>query len=265
MAREESDYQVRSVNRAIDILERLALQPGQTLTQLAEALEMPKSTCFNIIQTLVSRGLLSQDVDTGRFRLGVTTVRIGGACLTQLDVRQVARPLMERLVEQSRETSILALLQEPGLDVIYIDKVISPEAVLLNSDLGRRDPAYCTALGKALLAQLPNDRLDRYLQTTRLQPYTARTITDPTALREHLRQVRRLGYAINDGEMDNDGGGIAAPVFDHAGQVAAAISTAVPRYRLTPERIQSLVTLVVQTATAVSRSMGAGHGAARSG
>lgn len=253
----DEEYQVRSVNRAIDILERLAAQPGLTLTQLASTLEMPKSTCFNILQTLVARGLLTESPDTGRFRLGATAIRLGGACLDQLDVRQTARPVMERLSTDAGETVILAVMQEPNLDVIYIDKVVSSKAVVANSDLGRKDKAYCTALGKAMLAWLPSERLERYLRSTKLVPVTPRTVTSPGALREQLSLVRAQGWAINDGELDNEGGGVAAPIFDHTGQAVAAISLAVPRFRMSPDRLQGLTAQVLTATREISFRLGA--------
>jgi len=254
-----TEYQVRSVNRAVDILELVASRPGQTLTQLAEALEIPKSTCFTIINTLLARSLLSQDSFSGRFHLGVTTIQLGGACLRELDVRKVARPHMERLVTATRETAILAVLQEPDLSVIYIEKVDSPEVVALALELGRRVPSYCSALGKALLAHVPAHRLEQYLKSRTFKAMTPRTLTDPDELRAHLQTVRQVGYAINDLELDNEGWGIACPIFDHTGQAVAALSVAGPIYRFTPDRLEGLIEAVTVTGRQVSAGLGAVH------
>lgn len=259
MAKKEQDldYQVRSVNRAVDILEMLVHQPDRNLTEIAGALDIPKSTCFNLLCTLASRGMLTAD-GTGRYRVGPNTIHLGGAFLRQMDVRRVARPIMDRLVAETRETSILAIWDEHSMQVYYIETVSSPESVALHPpEVGRRDPAHSTALGKVLLAALPEAELNRFLSTVQLRRFTPRTLAEPAQLRAHLEEVRRDGYSLNMCELDTEGGGIAAPVTDHTGRVVAALSLAGPAYRLTQKRLKGLIAEVLHAAAGVSRALGA--------
>jgi IclR family acetate operon transcriptional repressor len=244
---------VQSVGRAIRILELVAEHPGQLgVTDLGRRLGVHKATAFRLVTTLVQAGLLEKAPGADRYRLGFGLVRLATAALADLDLVRQARPILERLAEETQETVNLAVLD--GLEVVNVDQVAGRHSVLNVNWVGRRTPVHCTSNGKVLVAHLPEDRWERILAGP-LERRTPRTITDPEMLRVQLREARARGYAYTVEELEVGLNAVAAPV--HApGGVVAAISVAGPAYRVTPERIPELAAAVTRAGAEASRRMG---------
>ena len=190
---------------------------GMTLNQLAQAVEVPKSTVLRIAQTLVDEGLLEREESTGLFRLGIRTLELASMVLETLEIPRVARPHLEWLSEQTRETVHLCVLDEG--EVVYVDKIESPQAIRLYSRIGRRAPAHCTGVGKALMAFLPSTERRRLVEKRPLKRFTPNTITDFFQLEKELEQIRQTGIADHREEHEPGVRCAAAPVFrpDRAG------------------------------------------------
>ncbi|MFC4944408.1 IclR family transcriptional regulator [Pseudonocardia sp. GCM10023141] len=212
-----------SVRKALSVLQHVAGRGGGGvgLTELATALGHDKSTVLRLCTPLLEADLLQRDAGTGRFGLGPGTVRLGQHYLDGLDLRTVAAPQLTRLLEQTGSTCHLVV--RDGLDVVYIDKKENTAVVRMASRIGHRLPLHCTAVGKSILAFGPADLVDEAVAAG-LRAITDRTIAEPTALRAELTRVRRRGYAIDDRENEPDVRCVAAPVFDHAGHIAGAVS-----------------------------------------
>ncbi len=246
-----------TVIKAIDVIEALARSDRpRGITELAEQLELTKSNVHRLLQTLGSRGYLRRR-DDGRYELSLRLWELGSLVLAKLDLKHVAYGHLQTLADLTRETVHLSVLDQR--DVIYIDKIDSPEPVRAYSSLGGRAPAYCVATGKALLAFASDDVIRA--AGASLIPYTSRTIRTEPALRQALAQIRQDGYATNSGEWRESVCGLAAPIRDASGVVIAAVGISGPADRLKPKRLKSLAPAVVATAGSISSDLG--HAGAR--
>ncbi len=246
---------IQSVVRSINILEFLAGNGNLAgLTTISKGIGLSKSTTYGLISTLEQLGYVQQNQKTGEYALGIKLFELGQIVHSSMDVRAIARPYLEELVQEYEETAHLAVLSQG--EVIYIDKVDGNRSIRIMSQIGGRNPAYCTGVGKVLLAGLSDDELDKVLQKTVLKQYTPNTITEPNVLREHLCLVREQGYALDVGEIETGLICAAAPVKNHSGDVIAAISLSGPEARISSEIIPEISKKVVETGKSISRQFG---------
>jgi IclR family acetate operon transcriptional repressor len=220
---------------------------------LGRRLNLHKSTVSRLLATLESEGLLERAPGTEKYRLGPEIARLAGRSEPGHDLRDIARPFLIELAELTRETANLAVLD--GAEVDNIDQVSGPHLVRVGNWVGRRTPLHCVANGKALLAFLPPDDLERLLVGP-LAAFTPLTITSTAALQADLAQVRQAGYAMALGEIEEGLNALAAPVWDAGGQVVAAISVSGPAYRVTAERAPELGRITRDFGLRVSQRLG---------
>lgn len=256
MSRERGSPAVPAVHRAVAILDLLAQSPDLPMSAIWGSLHLPKSSVYNLLTALEETGLVEREPETGKYRLGLRILTLAGAILNRLDIRQAALPELRLLTEQTQETTHLGALEGRDLDVIYIEKLDSPQAVKLASYVGRKVPSYCTALGKVLLSGLSDELLRERFGSRPLVARTPRTIADFDQLMAEIKRVRTQGYAIDDEEHELGVRCVAAPVYGLGGRTVAAISVAGPASRLTHERIQEIIPLLKTIASNVSRRMG---------
>lgn len=245
--------QVKSVSRAVDILEYLAQNGWSGVTDVGNALGVHKSTAFRVLSTLESRGLIEQHADSGKYNLGFGLVHLARAVTVGQDLTRRAQPACQRLAEEAGETVTLAVLE--GDAVVTIDQIIPDSSVVSRSWLGRRTPLHATSHGKVFLAYLPQSRRDGILQGPH-EVFTQRTIVEPVALREELLTVQELGYATCQEELEEGLDSAAAPIHGADGTVIAVVSVSGPSYRITRERLQELGTMARATATEISQRFG---------
>lgn len=239
--------------RVLETLARPEAAEGLTLTELATRLGMHRTTLFRFLVTLRVRGYIERDADTDRYRLGLGLLTLASSLLNNLDIRRLARPVLIELRNSTQELVHLAVMNEDG--VVTVDRVEGQRALSLQTEVGSRRPAYCTAAGKAMLAYLPPPVVAAILAGG-MPPVTPRTITTPEAMHRHLAEIRRLGYAVDDEERTEGVRCVAAAVFDHEGAVAAAISLAAPALRFPWERVTIVGEEVAVAAAAISRRLG---------
>ncbi|MFC0862031.1 IclR family transcriptional regulator [Sphaerimonospora cavernae] len=244
-----------SLRRALAVLEHVRDHSGQdlSLTRLAEALGMSKSTVLRLTVPLVEANLLARDRKSGAYRLGLGALRLGQAYLTRLDLRTVAAEESHRLMSQAKETVHLVLYDPPH--VVYIDKVENATNVRMASRIGSRASIHCTAVGKAILAWQAEDVVEEVVAAG-LPSVTRFTITDAGALRTELGQIRQRGYAVDDRENEPEVRCVSAPIFNHLEAVTAAISVSGLTSRITAARVRTLGPLVADTARRISRKLG---------
>lgn len=247
---------VPAVTRAFDILE-LFLQGEETLSapEITRRLGLPRTTTHELITTLAARNYLTQvPQQPGRYRLGVRTYQLGSRYAEQLDLAAEGQAVAREIADTCDETVHVALLED--LDVIYVAKVDSTHAVRMVSAAGRRLPAHCTSVGKALLAFLPEEEFDARVAGRELARMTPHSITDPDALRAALAEIRARGTALEHRESNPDVSCVAAPVRDGSGQVVAALSISVPVIRWSREREDELAALAAKGAHDLSLRLG---------
>jgi IclR family transcriptional regulator, KDG regulon repressor len=214
---------------------------------------MNKSTLFSLLRTLQEYDVVDKDLDTDRYKLGLKTLYWAEACLSDIQLRKIASPLLHELMGKVSETVHLVVFDKG--EVVYIDKVESPHAIRMVSRIGSHMPAYSTAVGKAFLAYLPEDATQEAIDRG-LHPRTANTITTQEVLFQHLEEVRRCGYAVDNEENEPQVRCVAAPIFDHTSQVVAAISISGPTIRMTTDMIEQLGQEVKRTAFNISKHLG---------
>ncbi|HYT25343.1 MAG TPA: IclR family transcriptional regulator [Actinomycetota bacterium] len=244
---------MQSVDRAVAAMEILARRGAARVTEVAGELGIHKSTAFRLLSTLEARGLVEQDGDRGRYRLGFGVVRLAGAATGRLELNQYSRPICERLAEQAGETVNLAV--HDGDHAINVEQVMGSASVTSVNWVGQRTPLHATSSGKVFLAHLPAAELAALLARP-LARFTANTIVDPPALSEQLDAIRADGFAYSVEELEIGLNAVAAPVRSFDGAVVAAVSVSGPAYRITPGRIAEFGGLVVAAGNAISRRIG---------
>lgn len=222
------------------------------VSDLARHLDIAKSTAHRLLATLTDEGLLEQDPGSGRYRLGLAVFDMAAAAQST-DLHEAVLSPMTELRNRTGETVQVAVLD--GREVVYVERLDSPNTLRLFLEVGRRNDAYSTGCGKALLAFCRPDELDRVLAGWKLSAKTPHTITDVATLRKDLTETRRRGYAINRRESESGVVSIAAPIRDASTRVIAAISVAGPAERLEPHEFQ-VAQVTMEVAAAVSRRLG---------
>ncbi len=249
-------YKVQVLDRAINILEFIGRQSSgeAALPELSAAMKLHKTTTHRIAHVLESRGLLRRGLDSNRYRLGLHLYDLGCQALDHVNIRDEARPLMTRVAYEVGETVHLALLDRA--EVLYIERVEAQRSLTMGSKLGARNPVYCTALGKAILAYSAETEVDRTLAGLRMEARTRNTITNVLTLKRELERVRDRGYAIDDEEIEEGIRCIAAPILNASGLAVAAVSVSGPSSRITPERYQLIGKTMMKAAQELSTRMG---------
>lgn len=247
--------QVQSVRRAISILRSFSIEsPELGVTEISHRTGLHKSTAFRLLETLEAEGLISQDPETGRFRLGVGLIALAGRVLEYMDLRQASRRHMRILADRTGETVNLAILDEGSS--LNLEQSLPHGRLVKNYGwIGRRTPIHATSTGKVLLAWLSESERQSILQRP-LERFTPNTIVEVQELELALEEVRRLGYAVGHEEYEVGLNAVAAPVRNHEGQVVAALSISGPAYRLAPETFETSGHAVMRVASEISRHMG---------
>lgn len=224
------------------------------VTELALQVGIGKSNVHRLLQALVELGYVRRDESNGSYGASIKLWELGSAVLTNLDLRRAAQSWMEWLLERTRETVHLSVLD--GDEVVYVHKLESPEPVRAYSQIGGRAPASCVATGKAMLAWLAPAHTEAL--SRRLHAWSPRTITNPAEFVREMERVRAQGFAVNRGEWRESVGGVAAPVRDPSGAVCAAVGLSGPIDRMRPSSFKALAIDVIQAANGISEALRAG-------
>jgi DNA-binding IclR family transcriptional regulator len=223
------------------------------VSTLARRLGIAKSTVHRLATTLVSEGMLEQNPENGKYRLGIALFGLGALVRRRMDVSTEAKPYLFELRETTGETVHLAILDRT--EIMYVYNLESMQAIRMRSDIGVRKPAYCTAEGLAMVA-FQGPAVAEEIVTRGLKPRAPRTNTDPDSFRQALAKVRERGYAIEDEESEAGMRSLAAPIRNGAGEVVAAVGVAGPVQRLPDETLASFAPHVLKTADAISVRLG---------
>jgi len=248
-------YAPLTVKKALSILYVLAEEKEALgLAELAKKLGLNRSTAYRLVLALTEGGFVKQDPATQKYALGLKIVELAGDILNKMEIREVARPYLKRLMELSGETAHLGILEKG--QIVFIDKIDGPEVVRFFTHLGKRFPAYVTSIGKAILAYLPKEDLENVLKLQSFQAHTPNTIVNKQDFRDHLNLVRSKGYAIDHEENRLTVCCIGAPIFDATGKAVAAISISGPSFRLNIKRMKELSEPLKSTALKISKNLG---------
>jgi len=244
----------QSVLRAISLLKTFGdEQPEWHLSELADAVGLNKTTVYRLLTALINQGLVARDPDSNTYRLGPEIVVLGGRALRSNDLRSLSQPELKALAAHIGETATLEILA--GHEMIILDEVAGEHLMSGGQTIGTRWPAYATSTGKAMMAYMDAQELERVIPTP-MPPLTPKSITTREALHRALATVRQKGFAVADEELELGLIAIGAALRDHDGKAVAAISLAGPVMRLTPERIPMIGEMVREAALRISAQLG---------
>ena len=247
---------IQSIGRAFAILEEVARhRDGIGLADLSKRVGLHNSTTFHLVKTMVSLGYIRQLKESKRYRIGRPLFALAASALDEKEMVSMATPVLDELSRQTGESSHFASRMSDA--VVMMARTPGPGAFQLTDRVGVVRPAYCTALGKIILAALLPDQLDRYLDRVELKALTPKTVTNPQRLRRELQEVRRTGIAFDDGEFDKEVRCAAMPVHDFSGQVIGAIGISGPVWRLSISALQSKTRIIGEAAKRLSEAFGA--------
>ena len=250
-----SPYRIQVLDRALALLECVAAERnGVGLAELAGKLKLHKSTVHRLLMVLERHGLLDKLPDTGRYRLGLKLFELGSRAIAATGLREHARPFLQRVQYETEETVHFCVLEDT--EVLYVDKVEPQRSVRMASEVGRRAPAYCTGVGKAMLAELPHAEADDIIRRSGLRSLTRHTLTTPAEINAELRATRARGYAVDDEENEEGVRCVAAAIRDAAGHPIAALSVSGPSFRITKEKVPIVARSVMSAAADLSSQLG---------
>lgn len=251
---EPSSYLIKPVLRALEVLTLVAESDQELrLTQVATAMALPKSSALRYLRTLSAAGFLHHDPSTDRYGMGTRLWELGQRARGRRSIRQLATPVMRDLRDLFDETVNLAVLDGP--EIVYIELFESRRGLRMQTTLGAREPVHSTALGKALLAFLPEAEVTAHLPD-RLEPRTGHTLTRLADLRRDLEKTRERGYAIDEGENDEGVVCFGAPILEAGGRPLAALSVSVPASRLSDQLRADISTEIAERARGLSQHLG---------
>ncbi len=248
---------IQSLGRAFGILEEVARhRDGIGLADLSRLVGLHNSTTFHLAKTMAALGYVRQEKDTKRYRIGRPLFALAASALDEIEMINVATPILEELARQTGECSHFAVRM--GDAIVVIARTSGPGAFQLADRVGVVRPAHCTALGKAILAALPPDQLAGLLKRTGLKPSTEKSITEIPVLLREIEEIKRTAIAFDDGEFNLEVRCIAVPVKNFTGKVIGALGVSGPVWRLSNQAVKSRAKLVQEAAARLSGEFGAG-------
>lgn len=248
---------VQSIDRALDIVEALSVQPhGMLLKDLSAEVGLHVSTTHRLLASLVSRGYVQKDIETGKYRLTVRLFEIGSRAISGMNLVSISRPYLEQLAAGTGET--VHLVARNNDEVVYLYKEDRRESVIhMASFVGFRSPMYRTAVGKSILALLPEEEVRRIWDRSVIEPLTPNTIVRYDDLLENLAIVRQRGWAMDNEENELGVLCIAAPIKDFTNTPIGAISISAPAARMTFSTCERFALKVIASTNAISKALGA--------
>lgn len=246
---------IGSLQKAFDILDLFsASTPELGITDIAQKLELHKSTASGLVYTLETGGYLEQNPENKKYRLGLKLMERASVLLKQLEIRQIALPYLLELRDWSNESVNLAV--RDNAEVVYIDRIVSERGLSFQNFVGKRGWVHSTALGKAMLAQLPEAEAKEILESYAFEAKTEHTLMSVDDVMADLALTRERGFALDDQENELGGRCVSAPIFNHTDQTVAAISVSVPLPRIPREKISYYGEQVKEVAKQISSRLG---------
>lgn len=247
----------KSASRVVDVLELISENENpMSITEISHLLNIPKSSTFELLYTLVEKGFLEiADEKLRTFKLGLKLFTVGSAFLRKANLTETARPFLELMMQQAQDTAFLAV--ENKGNVIYLDKIeANTTGIRPTATLGSTNPMTCTGLGKALLATYPIENVIKLIGRGQLIIKTKYSIKTYEELLKELDETKKRGYAIDDRESQEEIFCVAAPIYDYSNKAIAAISIASLAYKMNEKRQEELGKTVVKTALDISARLG---------
>lgn len=249
----EGEVKVKSLQKAMEVLECFAQKQPLGVTEISEKLGLYKSNVHNILTTFTALGYLSQDAETGKFRLGVSIMSLSRAFREGLDITRIAVPYMSEIANTAGELVYLTIPREDS--VVYLEGV-SPDnqRMVSKSVAGEFCKMYCTSVGKAMLANMPKEEVEKCI-SGKLEAYTENTITDKKSLLEEIEKTRIRGYGIDDMEIMFGIKCVGVALLNHDGKVEGGLSISAPSLRMSDEKIELYAKILKEYAAKIQKML----------
>lgn len=239
---EEGEIKVKSLQKALTILNCFVKKPRLGVTEISEMLDLNKSNVHNILTTFQAMNYLEQDAESGKYQLGLGILELCQSVGDRFNIRKVMMPYMQEIADATGEVVYLAVPRED--EMVYLEAMHPVESYnMMRVILGEHAKMYCTGIGKAVLAHLPQEVAENYI-SRELVAFTKNTITDPAVLREDLALIRERGYAVDNMEHEFGVKCVGMPVFSRRGELLAAVSVSGPSLRFSAERIGEIAQIM---------------------
>ncbi|MCG6912137.1 MAG: IclR family transcriptional regulator [Deltaproteobacteria bacterium] len=246
---------MKSLFKALDIIETLAEAGEMGIRELSAATGYPPATTHRIVSALGERSYLRKMPESNRYSLSPKFLLLADSIQERFEIALITRPHLEKLMRQSGENANLCVRN--GVDVIYIDHVHSRRHNLrIFTHIGANAPLHATGVGKIFLSWMAPDQFAGFLERIKFETLTPHTITDPDDLRDEIEKIKKQGYALDDQEKELGVRCIAAPLMNHRGEVVAAISISGAAQRISDSRLSGLADMVKETARTISNRLG---------
>lgn len=246
-------YTISSLEKGIKILELLAMHKELSVSEVAKMMNTNRAGSHRFISTLKDLGYVEQN-ENSKYQSTLKIMNLATKVVNRFEIRQIARPYMHKLSTMYKETVNLGFFKNS--EIIHLDKIDCLEILRMDSALGDIAPAYCTGLGKAILAFLPEHELAHYLENIEFKQLTPNTITSKDKFLLELSSIRKKKYAIDNEEMAIGLCCIAVPIFDHNSYPAYAISVSGPSLRITSKVLEEIKTTILHASSELSQMMG---------
>lgn len=247
-------YQLQSIDRVVALLDMLSESESPlSLAEICTRMGLHKSTAHRSLIVLERTSMIERTAE-GRFRLGLKLYELGNRAVEQIDLRERVQPFFRRLAMEVGETVHLSVLQKTR--VVYLDKVEPNRRVCMTSKSGTSNPVYCTSMGKAMLAFLPDELREETINKIRYTRFTPKTLCTREALLKSLERVKKRGFAIDDEEIELGVRCVGAPIFDKNRYPIAAVSVSGPASRITVQSVPGIAERLVRCCNEISRSLG---------
>lgn len=246
---------VQSVDRALSILEVVADHESIGIKEISQELNLNKATIHRLLSTLIYKGFVEQLPNSNKYRSTFKLFQLGNKRIQDIDILKVARPYISQLANEVNET--IHLVVEDANEVVYIDKIEPKHSVfIMHSRIGKRNPMYCTAVGKAILSHYPDIKIKQIWDSSKIIKITENTITDFDQFMQEINKIRTLGYAMDEQENEIGVRCVAATIFDHERKVAGAISLSAPTIRFDEEYLDIYPKKIQEYSNIISKELG---------
>ncbi len=254
--RKKPSYGIKSVNNALDLLEQFNRDGDELgVTELSQRLNLHKNNVFRLLATLETKGYIEQNKATENYVLGVKTLELGQTFIKQLGLVRPVKPFLEEIVKECNEMAYVGIIR--GNSVFCLDVEDSNQAVKVSNHIGLRLPIHCTAIGKAQIAYLTEEELEKLGILDNMERFTPNTIVNKVEFIKHIKEVAKRGYALNNEEYNLGVKCVAVPIRDYTGRVVGGISVPGPSFRMTNEVLkEKIIPVVTQAGEKVSKRLG---------
>ncbi|NLM14840.1 MAG: IclR family transcriptional regulator [Clostridiaceae bacterium] len=245
----------QSAEKILDIIEIMACNGGpMRLNDISQKSGMPQSTVFRMINALRVREYVHQDEESAKYQLSMKFAYIGDMINARFDLRDLAHKYMVRVAFNCKNVCYLAV--ERQMELVYIDMVSPPGSVLTRMPfVGKHAPLHCSGIGRMILSDFTEEKLDEYFETTNLDQYAPKSLTDPVKIREKIAEIQEKGYSVCSEQLENGNGSVAVGIRNYTGRIIAGISVGGPADQLTEEYIQRVLPCIREAADKISSKL----------